>query len=107
MTSTEPYFFLVVFAVKPGTKAKQGFEIDYSSVVFHNQSNGYTLIELLITLAVISVLALNVFPNLSALLAKERTVVMTNNLASALAFARAESVTKNQTIITCQSNNGS
>ena len=72
-----------------------------------NQSGGFTLIELLISLAVISVLALNVFPNLTALLAQERTVVVTNHLSSALAFARSESVTKNQTIITCQSNDGS
>ncbi|MCW8900262.1 MAG: GspH/FimT family pseudopilin [Gammaproteobacteria bacterium] len=71
----------------------------------HN--HGYTLIELLITLAVISVLALNVFPNISALLAQERSVILTNKLSAALAFARSESVTKQMTIITCQSNNGS
>ena len=71
------------------------------------QISGYTLIELLITLAVISILALNIFPNLSALLAQERSVVMTNNLAGALAYARSEAVTKQMTIITCQSNNGS
>lgn len=74
---------------------------------FQSQISGYTLIELLITLAVISILALNVFPNLSALLAQERSVVMTNNLAGALAYARTEAVTKQMTIITCQSNNGS
>lgn len=72
-----------------------------------HQHHGYTLIELLITLAVFSVLALNVFPSLSALLAQERSVVLTNNLAGALAYARTESVTKQMTIITCQSDNGS
>lgn len=71
------------------------------------QIHGYTLIELLITLAVFSILALNLFPNLSALLAQERSIVMTNNLAGALAYARTEAVTKQMTIITCQSNNGS
>lgn len=71
------------------------------------RNHGYTLIELLITLAVFSILALNVFPNFSALLAQERSIVLTNNLAGALAFARSEAVTKQMTIITCQSNNGS
>ena len=71
------------------------------------QTHGYTLIEILITLAVFSILALNIFPSFSALLAQERSTVLTNNLAGALAYARYESVTKQVTIITCQSNNGS
>ena len=81
----------------------QGFGWDK----LQNQHHGYTLIELLITLAVFSVLALNVFPSFSALLAQERSVVLTNTLAGALAYARTESVTKQMTILTCQSNNGS
>lgn len=79
--------------------------IGWVKLQLHN--HGFSLIEFLITLAVISILAINVFPSLSGLLAQERTVVMTNHLASALAFARSESVTKNQTIITCQSSDGS
>ena len=70
------------------------------------QYNGYTLIELLITLAILSVLALNVFPNISALLAQERSIILSNKLASALAYARTESVTKQLTILTCQSDDG-
>ena len=81
----------------------QGFGWDK----LQNQKHGYTLIELLISLAVFSILALNVFPSFSALLAQERSVVLTNSLAGALAYARTESVTKQMTIITCQSNNGS
>jgi len=73
---------------------------------FRNQSNGYTLIELLITLAVLSVLALNVFPNISSLVAKERTIVLTNKLARTLAYARSEAIIKQVTILTCQSDNG-
>jgi type IV fimbrial biogenesis protein FimT len=74
---------------------------------FSNNFNGFTLIELLIILSVLSILALNIFPNLTALLAQERSVVVTNSLASTLAYARSESVNKHKTIITCQSNNGS
>lgn len=71
------------------------------------QIAGFSLIELLIVLAVFSIIATTALPNFSALLAQERTVVMTNHLAGALAFARSESVTKNQIILTCQSIDGS
>ena len=68
---------------------------------------GYTLIELLVVLSVASILALNVFPNLSALMAQERSVILTNSLASTLAYARSEAILKQTTILTCQSDNGS
>mgnify|MGYP000418455714 CR=1 FL=1 len=69
------------------------------------QSNGFTLIELLVTLAVTSILVASAFPSFSALIAQERSTVLTNTLAGALAYARSESVTKQTTILTCQSNN--
>ena len=72
---------------------------------FNTLRHGYTLIELLITLSVVSILSMTVFPNLSALIAQERSTVLTNSLAGALAYARSESVTKQITVITCQSNN--
>lgn len=71
------------------------------------QSRGFTFIELLVTLAIASIFVINAFPNLSALIAQERTIILTNTIAGALAFARSEAVTKNTTVITCQSNNGS
>ena len=74
---------------------------------FYYQPYGYTLIELLITLSIVSIFSLNVFPNLSALLAQQRSAVLTNNLAGALAYARSEAITKHTTVLTCQSNNGS
>ncbi|MCK5386995.1 MAG: hypothetical protein KAJ39_07405, partial [Gammaproteobacteria bacterium] len=59
------------------------------------------------TLAVASILAVSILPNFSALVAQERSTVLTNTLAGALAYARSEAVTKQANIITCQSNNGS
>lgn len=81
----------------------QGFGRD--NLIFQN--HGFTLIELLVTLAIASILMANALPSFSALIAQERTTLLTNTLAGALAFARAEAVTKNATVITCQSNNGS
>lgn len=73
----------------------------------NQKKHGFTLIELLVTLAVVSILVASAFPNFSALIAQERSVVLTNTLAGALAYARSEAVTKQMTVITCQSNNGS
>ena len=73
----------------------------------HHKNHGYTLIELLITLSIISILAITVFPNFSALIAQERSTILTNRLASSLAFARSQAIIKQTTILTCQSNNGS
>ena len=74
---------------------------------FSFKNHGFTLIELLVTLAVASILSLSVIPNLSALVAQERSTVLTNTLAGALAYARSEAVIKQTTVITCQSDNGS
>lgn len=69
----------------------QGFGRD--NLIFQN--HGFTLIELLVTLAIASILMANALPSFSALIAQERTTLLTNALAGALAFARAEAVTKN------------
>ncbi len=68
-------------------------------------NHGFTFIELLITLTVASILGASVLPSFSALIAQERSTVLTNNLAGALAYARSEAVTKNTEVLTCQSNN--
>lgn len=82
-----------------------GQGLGWDVLLYHKY--GYTLIELLITLSISSILALTAFPSLSALIAQERTTALTNNLAGALAYARSESVIKQITVTTCQSNNGS
>jgi len=74
---------------------------------FHSKKRGYTLIELLVLLAILSILAIIAFPNLSAVIAQERSTVLTNSLAGSLSYARSLAITKQETIITCQSNNGS
>ena len=70
-----------------------------------SNNRGFTFIELLVTLAVASILGASIFPSLSAIVAQERSTVLTNNLAGALAYARSEAVTKNTEVVTCQSMN--
>lgn len=69
-------------------------------------NRGFTLIELLVTLTAVSILSLTVLPDLSKLIARERSTVLINTLAGSLAFARTESIMKNKPIVTCQSNDG-
>lgn len=83
--------------------SSQGFGLN--NLIY--QKCGYTFIELILTLAVSSILALSLFPSMSALLAQERSTVAVNYLAGALAYARSESISRNDIITTCQSNNGS
>lgn len=74
---------------------------------FDSQANlGVSMVELLVTLAVVSILILNLLPALSQLVARERSTVLINTLAGALAFARSESILKQKPIVTCQSDNG-
>jgi type IV fimbrial biogenesis protein FimT len=60
-----------------------------------------------VSLAVISILSINIAPSLSNLVARERSTVLSNSLTGALAYARTESIMKQENVITCQSNNGS
>jgi len=73
---------------------------------FYPKNIGFTLIELLISLSIISILSLSVTPTLSAIIAKDRTAVLTNSIAGALALSRSFAVNHHATVITCQSNNG-
>ena len=74
---------------------------------FTYKNHGFTVIELLVALAIFSILIASALPNFSSLIAQERSTVLTNTLAGALAYARSEAVTKNTTVLTCQSDNGS
>lgn len=69
-------------------------------------SYGFSLIEVLMTLSILSILAFSVFPDVSSLVARERTTILSNSLAGALAYARSESITRQVSVITCQSNDG-
>ncbi|MFK5913162.1 MAG: GspH/FimT family pseudopilin [Woeseiaceae bacterium] len=79
----------------------QGFGWDN----FSFKNHGFTLLELLVTLAIASVLAAISFPSLSAMLSQNRMVVTTNQLAGALAYARSEAVMRGENVVTCHSIN--
>jgi len=69
-------------------------------------SSGYTLMELIITLLIVSVLAAVAVPNMQVFVKNERLTSQINTLISHLMLARSEAVKRNQPVILCASSNG-
>ena len=74
----------------------------------HNKrySNGFTLMELMVTLVIATLLATVAIPSFNGLIKKNRISTYTNNLVTSLALARSEAVKRGTQISLCASSNG-
>lgn len=70
----------------------------------HTGARGFTLVELLVTLAVMSIVASMALPAYNNLIASNRRAAAVNDLLSSLHLARAESITRNRRVTVCRSN---
>lgn len=69
-------------------------------------SCGYTLIELLGTITILSIVLALAIPSFSRLIQANRLSTAFNTLSSSLAYARAESIKRRQPIVVCKGTPG-
>lgn len=67
---------------------------------------GFSLVELMITVAVVVILAVVAFPNLQAVVANSRLRGQTDEVLASLQFARGEAVRRNARVDVCRTTNG-
>lgn len=70
-----------------------------------DQTNGFTLIELMTTLAIGAIIVTIGLPSLSAMMTLNRQVAHTNDLLKTLILARNESIKRGQYVVVCRSIN--
>ena len=67
---------------------------------------GFTLVELMVTVAVIAILAIIAMPAMSALINNSRATGQAEELVASLQLARAEAVRRNARVTICGGTNG-
>jgi len=69
------------------------------------KTRGFTLIELMITLAVVSIVLLTCLPSLTNMTDSNRLVSQINSLSGSLALARSEAIKSGKVVTICASSN--
>lgn len=67
---------------------------------------GYSLVEVLVVLAVIAILGSLAIPSMGRLLESNRITSEINRFSAALALTRSEAIKRNQHVVMCKSQNG-
>ncbi len=71
----------------------------------HKNNSGFTLIELMVTVAIVGIFASIALPSFSNLIESNRISTATNELVSNLHFARSEALKRRNTVTVCPSSN--
>lgn len=77
-----------------------------SSHAKHIHQKGFTLVELLVTLAVLSILMTVGIPGFQNFIESNRLTGVTNDLVGALNYARSEAVKRGVPVVLCKTANG-
>lgn len=80
-------------------------EMNYN-IHMKKNNHGFTLIELIVTLAVVSIVLATGIPALNQMSANNRVVAQINSISGSLALARSEAIKTATTVTLCVSTNG-
>ena len=72
----------------------------------NRQEQGFTLVELMITLEIAAVLLGTVAPGMARLMERNRIQTAADNLFTGLMLTRSEALKRNQSVVICKSANG-
>lgn len=72
--------------------------------MFVNRESGFTLIELIVTVAVLAILLFVAVPNFSGFVSDSRVEATKNKLISSVAHARSEAITRGERVVICRKN---
>lgn len=75
-------------------------------VVLRSQALGFTIIELMITIAILAVLVAAVAPSFMEIIRMNRLQTQSNALFTSLMLARSEAVKRNYPVVVCKSADG-
>lgn len=75
-------------------------------MIMKKAQQGFTFIELIVTLAVVSILAMVAIPNFTSMIRDNRMVAQINSFVSSLNIGRSEAVRRGVTVTVCRSTNG-
>ena len=70
------------------------------------KQNGFTLIELMVTLAVIAIVASIAAPSFSDMMQDNRLTTSSNELLGGIAITRSEAIKRGERVVICQSSTG-
>jgi type IV fimbrial biogenesis protein FimT len=71
-----------------------------------SRHDGFTLVELMVTLAVIAILAMFAVPNFGSLMRRHRVTSVANQLLADLSYARTEAAMRGKYVSICASDDG-